>query len=351
VIEAYGPTLLIDEADNFAHFNDDLKGLLNASHEKMTAQAIRVVGDAHEPKTFSTWAAKVLTAIGSLPDTIEDRSIRIPMLRMPSGVKKDRARRKAIRAAATPLVRRCMRWASDNEVALRSIDEPDLDVGNDRASDNWGPLLTVAAICGDEVLRQAKEAAASLTGGEQAGNGELLLDHIRDVFGDDKERVGTTELLKALVDRDDGPWARFWASDVNDGDRIKKAAADLARRLRRFDPTLKASEKTVNGERSRGYERTQFEDLWRRYLPAQESHDEPEDDAAAGPGDLEHLAQLEHGDPETRPLTSGDVGGRKVRKVREDSDEGALYSPEPTRAFDYLLDEFDGREQSSRTTS
>jgi hypothetical protein len=48
VIEKYRPTLLIDEADNFAKFNDDLKGLLNAGHERMTALALRTVGDDHD---------------------------------------------------------------------------------------------------------------------------------------------------------------------------------------------------------------------------------------------------------------------------------------------------------------
>ena len=76
-IEAWKPTLLIDEADTFAKMNDELRGILNAGHTRDTAFVVRAEGDANEPRLFSTWAPKVVAAIGRLPDTIEDRAIRI----------------------------------------------------------------------------------------------------------------------------------------------------------------------------------------------------------------------------------------------------------------------------------
>jgi putative DNA primase/helicase len=109
VIEKYRPTLLIDEADNFTKFNDELKGLLNAGHERMTAQATRTTGDDYQVRTFSTWAPKAFTAIGALPDTIEDRSIKVVMLRKPSDTTKERARSRLLAAGGDPLRRRCAR--------------------------------------------------------------------------------------------------------------------------------------------------------------------------------------------------------------------------------------------------
>lgn len=305
VIEKYSPTLLIDEADNFAKFNDELKGLLNAGHERMTATATRTVGDQFEVRTFSTWSPKAFTSIGQLPDTIDDRSIRIVMLRKPQGLKKDHARRRAIEAAATPLIRRMARWAEDNAVALRAADEPELEAIHDRAADNWAPLLVIADLCG--ARGRAEAAAVTLTSGEEAGIDELLLAHVREAFGT-ADRIATTDLLRALVDRDDGPWAKWWASDIDDPDRRKKAAAGLARRLRRFDSNLKATRAQSGGERDRGYDRAQFEDLWRRWVAA-------EDTAPPGPGNLGHLGHLGQEVPAIQPLTSANVGVDKVPKV------------------------------------
>lgn len=80
-IELYKPSFLIDEADTFENLNEDLRGLLNASHLRATAQAIRIVGDNHEPRTFSTWCPKAISLIGRLPATLEDRSLVVEMKR------------------------------------------------------------------------------------------------------------------------------------------------------------------------------------------------------------------------------------------------------------------------------
>ena len=82
-VEAWKPTLLIDEADTFAKMNDELRGILNAGHTRDTAFVVRAEGDSNEPRLFSTWAPKLVAAIGRLPDTIEDRSIRIVLTRKP----------------------------------------------------------------------------------------------------------------------------------------------------------------------------------------------------------------------------------------------------------------------------
>ena len=80
-IEKYKPSFLIDEADSFDNLNEELRGLLNASHLRASAQAIRVVGEDHEPRMFSTWCPKAIALIGRLPTTLEDRSIVIEMRR------------------------------------------------------------------------------------------------------------------------------------------------------------------------------------------------------------------------------------------------------------------------------
>jgi hypothetical protein len=316
VIEKYRPTLLIDEADNFARFNDELKGLLNAGHERMTAQATRTVGDDHDVRTFSTWAPKAFTAIGALPDTVEDRAVRVVMLRKPSNLQKDRARMKALVAGGDPLARRCARWAQDHAVSIRAAAEPELPDLHDRAADNWAPLIVIADLCG--VRDRAEAAARDLTGEGGMGVDELLLLHVREAFGD-ADRIATTELLEKLVGRDDGPWAKFWADDLSSSDRRKKAAAALARRLRKFDPELKATRKEMLDERTRGYDRAQFVDVWSRWLPPVEPEEEPEPGHLPdGPLSLATLSPLAI-EPDlghqNGPLTSGNGETTKVSKV------------------------------------
>ena len=80
-IEQWSPTLLIDEADTFLKKNDDMAGVINSGHTKTTAFVMRCDGDANEVKRFSTWCPKVIAGIGSQRDTLEDRSIAIPLRR------------------------------------------------------------------------------------------------------------------------------------------------------------------------------------------------------------------------------------------------------------------------------
>ena len=79
-VEAGRPTLLIDEADSFLKDNEELRGIINSGHAR-DGQVVRLVGDDHEPRVFSTWCPVAIAAIGGLPGTIEDRSVIIQMRR------------------------------------------------------------------------------------------------------------------------------------------------------------------------------------------------------------------------------------------------------------------------------
>ena len=173
-IEGFRPSLMIDEADAFTKLSDELRGLLNTSHRRSSAVVIRTVGDQNEPRAFSTWAPKAMTAIGAMPDSIEDRSIRVSMARKPAGVRKTKALGRAMDAASRDLVRKIARWTSDAEIALRSSTPTFVDALNDRAQDNWIPLLAVAEVCGPEVLERAKHASIALTGEIDGDVGELV---------------------------------------------------------------------------------------------------------------------------------------------------------------------------------
>jgi putative DNA primase/helicase len=88
-VDAWAPTLLIDEAGTFAQNSDELRGVLNSGHTRELAYVIRTVGDDHEPRKFSTWGAEAIALIGKLKDTLADRSIEVALKRkLPPGARR-----------------------------------------------------------------------------------------------------------------------------------------------------------------------------------------------------------------------------------------------------------------------
>ena len=87
MLEMHQPTFLIDEADTFLKVNEEMRGILNSGHTKIAAYVMRCAGDDNIPRRFSTWAVRRLRQFQELPDTIQDRSIVIPMRRKLSDCK------------------------------------------------------------------------------------------------------------------------------------------------------------------------------------------------------------------------------------------------------------------------
>ena len=185
-IQEQKPCLLIDEADSFLKSSEEARGILNSGHTKAAAYVIRNVeiGGDHKPQRFSTWSPKVIASIGGLAGTLEDRAIIIPMQRKPKGAKVARCRRRDC-AEFADLRRQALRWATDNLETLKAARPALPDALNDRACDNWEPLLAIADLAGGEWARKARDAAKALSGDEVAADdddGVELLHDIRAVF-------------------------------------------------------------------------------------------------------------------------------------------------------------------------
>lgn len=264
-VEAWQPTLCIDEADTFMKMSDEHKGLLNAGHSRDTAFTLRAEGDANEPRMFSTWAPKAVAGIGHLPDTVEDRSISLVVRRKPTEIHKaDAFDSEMVKAVCEPARRRIARWVLDNGDALATT-KPERPEGlNDRAWNNWKPLLTIATVAGGEWPERARKAALALSGADADDDlTTLVLRHIKAVFKDG-DKLPTREILEALVERDDAPWAKWWADDVGAG-RTKAPASRLAKLLKGLDI---ASEQIRFGDTTaRGYRRESFDSAWETYAP------------------------------------------------------------------------------------
>jgi putative DNA primase/helicase len=259
-VQAWQPTLLIDEADTFAKMGDELRGILNAGHTRDTAYTVRAEGDANEPRLFSTWAPKAVAAIGRLPTTIEDRAVRVALVRKPTEVqKRDAFDSEAVAAVCLPVRRRMARFAADELDAVATA-TPERPAGlNDRAWNNWRPLLAVATVAGPEWLARARGAAVALSGeGSDSAEedvGTLALQHVWDALEPTEVGLATGSILAHLVAQDEGPWAKWWEANLAKGE-MQGPATRLARLLRPFG--IRPGQLWVDGQNVRGYAREDF---------------------------------------------------------------------------------------------
>lgn len=150
-IEKYRSTLLFDEVDTiFRARNEDaadFRRILNSGY-RIGGGALRTHGENHEPTKFSTFSPKLLAGIGSLPDTLESRSVAITMQKRLPHEQADRLRLRVVRPEADQLSERI------GDVAARAIPElagafPEIpDELGDRAADCAEPLLAIADYAG-----------------------------------------------------------------------------------------------------------------------------------------------------------------------------------------------------------
>jgi Protein of unknown function (DUF3631) len=270
-VEDIRPTLLIDEADSFVKDNEELRGILNSGHTKVAAHVIRNVeiNGEHKPRRFSTWAPKAIATIRALADTLEDRAIVLTLQRKPKTAPVERLRKRDNSEFAT-LRRKAARWAADNFDKLADPDPQVPDALNDRATDNWRPLLAIADLAGGEWPERGREAARILSGEDQDGavHVELLRD-IRKAFGD-SEVMTSADLVAALVADPERPWATWGKGDK------PLTQNGLARLLKPF-AIISETVHPAGRPDAKGYKRARFEGAWAVYSPGQNPSPQPTD--------------------------------------------------------------------------
>jgi hypothetical protein len=259
-IEEVQPTLLIDEADSFVRDNDELRGILNSGHTKTAAHVIRnvEVNGEHKPRRFSTWAPKAIATIKGLADTLEDRSIIITMRRKSRDEQVER-RRGGDKEEFSALRSKALRWATDNLRALKKADPVTPEQLNDRAADNWRPLLAIADLAGGEWPARARMAALALPGEDTNSEdiGVRLLEDIHVMFEPGIDVLLSRQIVENLCADPEKPWA-----DYNRGRPItQKQAARLLGAFQIFSGTVHPP----GLSHGRGYKREQFDDAVRRY--------------------------------------------------------------------------------------
>jgi putative DNA primase/helicase len=271
-IEMKHPTLVMDECDSFLKLCEEFRGILNSGHTRSAAHVIRnveVEGD-HKPRRFSTWGPKALAAIGALPDTLEDRSIIVRLQRKAKTAQVERLWKRDNDEFAT-LRRKIARWAADNFPHLAGDPEPKIpDALNDRAADNWRPLLAIAELAGDDWAKQAREAACLLSGEGHDADGILdtLLADIKAAFGK-QEVMFSSDLVQHLAVDPERPWAEW----KHGKPLTQKQLAGLLKPLLIFSRTVHPHGK--GGSHGKGYRLEDFEEAFAAYLPGQNTSSVP----------------------------------------------------------------------------
>lgn len=257
-IELWSPTLFLDESDAFLKENEELRGLLNSGHTRDTAFTIRVVGDSHTVTRFKTWGAKALAGIGHVADTLLDRAIILELRRKLSHEQVDRIRH-AEPELFDDLKAKLARFAEDYRDKVRHARPPLPESLNDRAQDNWEPLLAIALVAGGNWLQIGTAAALNISGSEEITQttGTELLANIKDIFEEKQiDRISTTDLIKALCADEEWTWATY-----NRGLPIKPR--QLANRLKAYG--IHSKNIRIGYGTPKGFALDQFAEAFSRY--------------------------------------------------------------------------------------
>jgi len=265
------PTLLIDEADTIfgpkAGDNEDLRGLLNAGHQR-GRPTLRYDAGSKSVEKIQTFAMAALAGIGTMPDTIEDRAAVIRMRRRAPGetVQPYRVRRDG--PALVDLRDRLCTWVTSHVDALTDA-APAMPL-EDRAADTWEPLIALADLAGGDWPTVARQAALALLA-DREDSAEVpikvrLLMDCRTAFGD-AHALPSAVMVDRLRANDEAPWADLAPAGLT----VRKLAA----MLREYDITP-ANRRWQDGTQSKGYTRDDFTDAWSRYCPQTPENDSEE---------------------------------------------------------------------------
>ena len=305
------PVLLLDEADTVfgrkaADLHEDLRGLINAGHQR-NRPYIRWDATTRTPEHCPTFSMAALAGIGDMPDTIMDRAVVIRMRRRAPGetVKPFRSRRDA--PPLRVLRDRLTAWVRPRLDDLNKA-EPDMPV-EDRAADNWEPLIAVADLAGGDWSQRARRACGVLTdaAGQDTTLGERLLADLRVVFGVAEALHGVT-ILDRLHKIDEAPWSDWYGHPLNQ--------RDLARLIKPYG--VASVDVKVDGVNRKGYRREHLYDAWTRYLPA--SQDLSATSATAATPQVNAVHEVAGSGQQALPATHHKPLTRQVAQVAEVAD-------------------------------
>lgn len=264
VLDMFHPCLIIDEADTFIHIQEEFVGILNLGHSKDGGHIFRVLGDNHDELTpFAVWGPKAYGMIGTAPATFASRSIPVILER---AVKSDGLTqfpktpkgKEALKARLHTIARKWKRWVDDNNETIANW-EPDMKEFENRASDNWYPLIRIAEIAGGEWVKKALKAAHVADPYGKPDMMRLLLRDIQNIFHTRKKLEGDEAITPATLVSDLKAQPTGW----DEMGKFEKpiTGKKLADMLENFGIRTQKS----NGQRV--YRLVDFDEVFARFLP------------------------------------------------------------------------------------
>lgn len=277
-LDANHPTLLIDEAETFLG-DEELRGILNGGYNRgrPVLRAVPSPDGGFETKQFDAFGPKVFGLIGKLPATLQDRSIVVPMQRKRSGEGVESFRRRQVREyrqRGNELARRVLRWVADHYDEVEAV-EPAIPAGlDDRAADNWEPLLSIADVAGGDWPDRARRAAVVLSvmrDEKKEDEKVLLLADCRRIFRERGEKpIDCTDLASNLWSLEERPWAEYGRRGLTiTTDRVGKMLGEFG---------IKSKPVRVPGQNKtrREYRAESFADAWERHGIGPDDEEEAE---------------------------------------------------------------------------
>lgn len=267
-IERDAPTLLLDETDSIfkdrsSDSSEALRGILNAGNRRGAKVAVNVpaADGGWEPGDFSVFGPRVLAGIGTLPDTITDRSIPVRLRKRRRDEAVERFRPRTVGPDVLLLRDRVERWALQHVDGLVGREVADLVQLDERKVDAWEPLLAIADDAGGPWPARARTAAVELSGPgtttDTDSDGLLLLRDLKAVWpGTGNAR--TEALIDALKQLDEAPWADWRRGQGLSPRSLSKLLASYG---------IRSSNVRLEGSIFKGYKREDLADAWARYVP------------------------------------------------------------------------------------
>ena len=260
LVDSYGISLCIDEADQAFNSNEDLISLVNAGYLRNTAYVPRCEGPENKVKMYSAFCAKLIAGIGRLKETTESRCIKISLRKKNREESVEKLPHSKL-SEFDHIPQKCFRWAEDSIDDLKEINPTIPESLSDRQGDNWKPLLAIAELIGGGWPEQAREAALEISGTNENEDSEiriLLLEDIHNYFDENLTDIATSEdLEKYLTGMEDRPWPEY-----RKGKPITKNG--IARLLKPFE--IRPEQFRKSGSKERGYNKSSFMDAFSRYL-------------------------------------------------------------------------------------
>lgn len=251
LVDRGGCTLLLDEAEALKEKKNErsqaIVSILNAGY-RQGAFVYRCVPPKHKLQPFSVFGPKVVIAIGTIPDTVFDRSIVIRMRRRKAGEEIGRFLSRQAKAESEP-IRALLEKISQRrgqDVANVYENLPAVHDLSDRDEEIWQALFAVCADLAPERITELRQSAVALSKAEADADDSLamkLLTDIGTILSDTGDtNIPSAELVAKLKDLEESPW----------GEPGREMTTNrLARMLRQFGVSTRTIR--VGGKTPKGY--------------------------------------------------------------------------------------------------